>query len=81
MYILTSVARNDMDIEVTFHPTQEDAYQTMVKNISFILSGVEDIMETLNDDEGEFISHDGACIQSNNWGTVCYRIDKVPDKI
>ena len=81
MYVLTSVARDDMEIEVTFHATQDDAYQNMLESIKGILLGVEDIMETLNEDDGEFIDSDGACIQSNNFGTVCYRIDEVPNKI
>lgn len=80
MYSLTVVARNNMEIETAFYRTQKEATDAMHKDIKTTVGcdDMETIKADLDDSEGEFISNDSACIQTNHCGTVCYSIIKVP---
>lgn len=80
MYSLTVVARDNMEIETAFYLTQEEATNAMYKDIKTTVGcdDMEAIKADLDDNEGEFISDDSACIQTNHCGTVCYSIIKVP---
>ena len=80
MYSLTVVARENMEIETAFYLTQEEATNAMYKDIKTTVGcdDMETIKADLDESEGEFISDDSACIQTNHCGTVCYSIIKVP---
>lgn len=80
MYSLTVVARENMEIETAFYLTQEEATNAMYNDIKTTV-GCDDmktIKADLDESEGEFISDNSACIQTNHCGTVCYSIIKVP---
>ena len=80
MYSLTVVARDNIEIETAFYLTQEEATNAMYEDIKKTVGydDMEAIKADLDDSEGEFISDDSACIQTNHCGTVIYSIIKVP---
>jgi len=82
MYMSIVVSRNELCIEHRFFKTKEDAIAWMLHDIEGATGDkIDEVKKNLDDDEGEYIDDDGACIQTNHVGTICYTILEVPKEI
>ena len=79
MFVLTTCAREDMELELSFHNTHKEAYDAMIDGLKLV-TGDENFADNLDKSIGEFVGDNSACVQTHLCGTVCYRIDKVPKK-
>ena len=75
MFVLVSCSRDEMDLSHCIFKTKKEAYDTMIDDIKNTIgnNNIDEIIAELNEDEGEYIGENSACIQAH-CGTTCYSI-------
>lgn len=75
MFVLVSCSRDEMDLSHCIFKTKKGAYDAMIDDIKNTIGNdnIDEIIAELNEDEGEYIGENSACIQAH-CGTTCYSI-------
>lgn len=83
MYVLASVTRDEMDLTVDFFETHEKAFEVMQNSVLAMTNcgTLEELKDRLDEEDGEYISEESACVQSHHFGTVVWSIREVPTQI
>lgn len=81
MWELISVTRDDLEINNSYHLTEDDAYDTMVAEMLewTPYNTIEEIQLAAKRDECE-LARIGAWAETHNTGTCTWKIVEVPDE-